>query len=145
MVIIDVGSRGIAASVPTKGRINRSMYKLWKWSREEMQASPTWTRNLWANTEPTLEEVTRRLDTQWNSWPYLTQPLMPTTQIDADVMAKCSRALQEFNESPQGKLIAQWILGMSGGLHDDPTLLPPLRRLSMFVYRCCFRSVESCR
>ena len=71
-----------------------------------MQASPTWTRNLWANNENTLEEITRRLDTQWNSWPYLTQPQMPTTQIDSEVMAKCSRALQEFNESPQGKLIA---------------------------------------
>ena len=89
-----------------------------------MQASPTWTRNLWANTEHTLEGVTRRLDIQWNSWPYLTEPKMLTTQIDSEIMAKCSIALQEFNESPQGQLIEQRILGMSGGLHDDPTLLP---------------------
>ena len=64
VVIIDVGSRGIAESVPTKGSVNQSMSKLWKWSQQEMQASPTWTRNLWANTEHTLEGVTRRLDIQ---------------------------------------------------------------------------------
>ena len=145
VVIIDSGSRGIDNSVPTKRSVNQNMSKLWKWSQQEMQADPTWTRKLWANTEHTLEGGTRHLDIQWNSRPYLTEPKMLTTQIDSEIMAKCSIALQEFNESPQGKLIEQRILGMSGGLHDDPTLLPLLRRLSMFVYSCCFRSVESCR
>ena len=50
VVIIDVGSRGIEESVPTEGSVNQSMSKLWKWSQQEMQADPTWTRKPQFNT-----------------------------------------------------------------------------------------------
>ena len=50
VVIIDVGSRGIEESVPTKGSVNQGMSKLWKWSQQDMQADPTWTRKPQFNT-----------------------------------------------------------------------------------------------
>ena len=43
VVIIDVGSRGIAKSVPAKADVNLAMNKLWRWSKEEIQASTTST------------------------------------------------------------------------------------------------------
>ena len=64
------------------------------------------THAIYGKTLVRLFGIKRRLDTQWNSWPYLTLTKMLTTQIDSEIMAKCSRALQEFNQSPQGKLIA---------------------------------------
>ena len=35
VVIIDVGSRGIAESAPPKGTVNKAMQKLWKWTEQE--------------------------------------------------------------------------------------------------------------
>ena len=105
VVIIDVGNRDIAESVPTKAEVNQTMHKLWKWSREEIQASPTSTQHLWSKHEQTLEAITRRLDTAWRSHPYLTANKVPTNDIDQSITAECSRALREFNRSPQGKIV----------------------------------------
>ena len=89
VVIIDVGSRGIAESVPTKKTVNEAMVKLWKWTTQEILASPTNTQQLWYSDQ-SLEGVIKRLDTAWQSQPYLTETDMPTTDIEQDITAKCS-------------------------------------------------------
>ena len=71
VVIIDVGSRGIAESVVGKGKVNECMWKLWKWTRQELLTSPDKTQELWYS-EQTLEDVIKRLDTAWQDQPYLT-------------------------------------------------------------------------
>ena len=58
---------------------------------------------------------------------------MPTSHIDQDITAKCSRALREFNQSPQGKVVE--LIGRSsvewmGGAWND--------RLS----EICMRAIE---
>ena len=125
VVIIDVGSKGIAESVPSKGQVNQSMHKLWTWSQKELQGCPKTTRDLWHARE-TLEDVTKLLDAEWKSLPHLTATKMATTQIDRDIIVKCYRALHEFNRTPQGKLIeligrsaVEWI----GGTWNDLSLI----------------------
>ena len=105
VVIIDPGSRGVADSVPTKSDVSKSMRKLWQWSKEEIHAEPTSTQQLWTQHEHKLEEITRRLDSTWRSWPYLTTIKLPTSYIDEEITAKCSRALREFTRSPHGKVV----------------------------------------
>ena len=122
VVIIDVGSRNIAESVPTKREVKCAMHKVWKWTEKEIQAPPTSTRVPWSKHEHTLQAITQRLDTAWRSQPYLTATKVPTSHIDQDITAKCSRALREFNQSPQGKVVE--LIGRSsvewmGGAWND--------------------------
>ena len=135
MVIIDAGSRGLADSVPIKSEVSKTMRKLWQWTKQEIQASPTSTQHLWSQHEQTLEAITRRLDRTWRSWPYLTTSpwIVPTSYIDQEIIAKCSRALREFTRSPHGKVVE--LIGRSsvewrGGAWND--------RLS----ECCMRAIE---
>jgi len=69
-----------------------------------MQANPKAIRDLW-QPHTTLENAIQCLDNEWESLPYLTKTKISTTEIDQIITAKCSRALADFNRSPQGKLI----------------------------------------
>ena len=123
VLIIDAGSRGLTESVDTKREVNQTMRKLWKWTELEIQASPTCSQKLWRQNEHTLEDTTQRLDSAWQSWPYLTtDPQVPTTLIDQEITAKCCRALRDFTRSPQGKVVE--LIGRSsvewrGGAWND--------------------------
>ena len=80
-------------SVPPKRKVNQHTHKMWKWSQEEIQASPGATRGLW-QARQTLEDVTHLLGIAWKSLPYLIVTEMATTQIDQGTLAKCSLALR---------------------------------------------------
>ena len=49
--------------------------------------------------------MTQRLDASWQAHPYLTAKYVSTMHIDWEIIDKCSRALSEFTESPQGKIV----------------------------------------
>ena len=104
VVIIDVGGRGIAESVVGKGKVNDCMVKLWKWTSEEILTSPAKTQELW-QSEQTLEDVIKRLDTAWEDQPYLTNTKMQMADIDQGITANFSSKFREFVETPQGKLL----------------------------------------
>ena len=104
VVIIDVGSRGIRESVPSKGDVNYGMKKLWKWTTNEIKTSSKSTQELWRYQQH-LEDAITYLDTKWELWPYLTETAIQTMVIEQDITMKCSSTLCEFLESPQGKLL----------------------------------------
>ena len=104
VVIIDVGSRGIAESVVGKGKVNEGMVKLWKWTRNELLTSPAKTQELW-NSSQYLEDVIKSLDTAWHDQPYLTKSKMRTADIDQRITANFSKKFRQFIETPQGKLL----------------------------------------
>ena len=97
VVIIDAGSRGLADRVPLKDDLKKTMYKLWDWSKEEIQASPDSTLERWATSTngTTLADFTNYLDRVWQGHPYLTSNSeVPTAVLDRENIhnAKCTTA-----------------------------------------------------
>ena len=104
MVIIDAGSIGVTDSVLTKGDQRRSVHKLWRWAELEIKAPFDKIHKLW-HSDPTLHGTMEVLERKWAEAPFLTVNSMTTAKVDAEIFAKCSRALQEFYKTDQHKLI----------------------------------------
>ena len=105
VVIIDVGSRGIAPTAVIKSEVNECMRKLWKWTEEELGTSPAKTQKIWWSAH-NLADAVNKLDRAWQEDPYLTeQSRMPTANIDEIIVGNFSKKFREFVETPQGQLL----------------------------------------
>ena len=118
VLIIDAGSRGFSDRVVPKGSLRNTIHNLWKWSENEIQASPTMTQEIWRRHHR-LEEAAAHLDRVWQSHPYLTTNLeLSTAAIDQEIISSRQSVLHEFTRSPRGlilQLIGRSCVEWAGG------------------------------